>query len=109
MRVAGDRVRQAPLGSSRILDTPVYARIGPPELTRRNAMCGAMSGSILQRWEVAELIHRYADSLNHRDFDCYTDCWIEASVFKQTIANQDEAPQQRVATIERPISLEARG
>jgi hypothetical protein len=72
-------------------------------------MCGAMSGSILERWEVAELIHRYADSLNHRDFDCYTDCWIEASVFKQTIANQDEAPQHRVATIERPISLEARG
>jgi hypothetical protein len=68
-----------------------------------------MKSSILDRLEVAELIARYADSLNHRDFDAYTDCWTEDAVFKQTIANQNEAPQDRVATIERPISLEARG
>jgi hypothetical protein len=69
----------------------------------------SMKSSILDRFEVAELIGRYADSLNHRDWDRYTDCWIEEGVFKQTIANQDEAPQDQVTTIERPISLEARG
>jgi hypothetical protein len=68
-----------------------------------------MKSTVLDRLEVAELIARYADSLNHRDWDAYTDCWVEEGIFKQTIANQDEAPQDRVATIERPINLEARG
>jgi hypothetical protein len=68
-----------------------------------------MSHSVLQRLEVAEVIARYTDSINHRDWERYRDCWTEDCVFRQTVESDQGAVSDSVTSTKRPINLEAIG
>lgn len=63
----------------------------------------------LERFRVSELIARYVDALNHRDWDRYADCWTPDCVFAMTIANGDEPASDKMTTIVRPISVRTEG
>ncbi|HMO68078.1 MAG TPA: nuclear transport factor 2 family protein, partial [Novosphingobium sp.] len=63
----------------------------------------------LERFRVTELISRYVDALNHRDWDRYADCWTEDCIFKMTIANSAEPASGRMTTIASPISVRTDG
>lgn len=65
--------------------------------------------ALLDRFQVTELIGRYVDSINHRDWARYADCWAERGIFRQTVETVDEAPNATVTTTDRPINLEAVG
>jgi hypothetical protein len=63
----------------------------------------------LERFRIHELIGRYVDALNHRDWERYKDCWIEDSVFAMTIATGDAPPVDKMTTIKKPISVRVVG
>jgi hypothetical protein len=63
----------------------------------------------LERFRVSELIGRYVDALNHRDWDRYADCWTEDCIFMMTIANDDAPASDKMTTIARPISVRTDG
>jgi hypothetical protein len=63
----------------------------------------------LERFRLTELIGRYVDALNHRDWESYADCWTEDCIFKMTIANDDAPASDKMTTIARPISVRTDG
>jgi hypothetical protein len=65
--------------------------------------------AILERFRIHELIGRYVDALNHRDWKRYEACWIEDSVFAMTIATDDAPPVDKMTTIKKPISVRVVG
>jgi hypothetical protein len=69
----------------------------------------AVEAAILERFLIHELIGRYVDALNHRDWESYKDCWTEDSVFAMTIANENTPPVDKMTTIKKPISVRVVG
>jgi hypothetical protein len=65
--------------------------------------------AILERFLIHELIGRYVDALNHRDWHRYRDCWTEDSVLTMTIANDDAPPVDKMTTLSKPISVRVVG
>ena len=65
--------------------------------------------AILERFRLHELIGRYVDSLNHRDWERYGDCWTEDCIFMMTIANDDAPAESGMTTVARPISVRTEG
>lgn len=65
--------------------------------------------SALERFRVTELISRYVDALNHRDWERYADCWTHDCIFKMTIANDDAPATDKMTTIAQPISVRTDG
>lgn len=63
----------------------------------------------LERFRVTELIGRYVDSLNHRDWERYGDCWTEDCVFKMTIANDDTDADDKMTSVATPNSVRTDG
>lgn len=63
----------------------------------------------LERFRVTELIGRYVDALNHRDWDSYADCWTQDCIFKMSIANDTAPASDMMTTIARPISVRTDG
>ncbi len=60
---------------------------------------------ILERFQLHELIGRYVDALNHRDWVRYKDCWIEDSSFAMTIANDDAPIHDKLTSIKKPTGV----
>jgi hypothetical protein len=65
--------------------------------------------AIVERFQVHELIGRYVDSLNHRDWERYKDCWIEDGLFTMTIATDDTRVQATLTTIAKPTGVRVAG
>jgi hypothetical protein len=65
--------------------------------------------AVLERFKVHELIGRYVDTLNHRDWPRYQDCWIEASLFTMTISNDATPIGDKLTSIKKPTGVRAVG
>jgi SnoaL-like domain len=65
--------------------------------------------AILERFQVHELIGRYVDALNHRDWARYKDCWVENSLFTMTISNDDAPAQDKLTSIKKPTGVRVVG
>jgi len=72
-------------------------------------MSNDAEAALLERFRIHELIGRYVDALNHRDWERYKDCWIEDSHFAMTIANDDSPIQDTLATIKKPAGVRVVG
>ncbi len=64
---------------------------------------------ILERFVIHELVGRYVDALNHRDWASYGNCWTQDAVFAMTISNDDAPPEEKMTTIKKPISVRVVG
>lgn len=65
--------------------------------------------AILERFQVHELIGRYVDALNHRDWQRYKDCWVEDCFFTMTISNDDSPVEATLTTIKKPTGVRVVG
>src|SRR5580704_3240896 len=65
--------------------------------------------AVLERFKVHELIGRYVDTLNHRDWARYQDCWIEDSLFTMTISNDAAPIGDKLTSIKKPTGVRAVG
>ena len=59
----------------------------------------------LERFRVHELIGRYVDALNHRDWESYADCWTEDCIFEMTVAESETPVSEKMTTTQRPIGV----
>lgn len=64
---------------------------------------------LLERLRVQELINRYVDTLNHRDWDLYRTLWVEDSVLSMTYDNDDAPVQNKMTTTECPAGVRVVG
>lgn len=67
------------------------------------------SPEILERFQLHELIGRYVDALNHRDWNRYGDCWIDDSLFTMTVETDSTALDNKLETIEKPSGVRSVG
>ncbi len=65
--------------------------------------------AVFERFRLHELIGHYVDSLNHRDWVRYQDCWVENSVFTMTISNDDTPTGEKLTTIKKPMGVKVVG
>ena len=65
--------------------------------------------TVLERFKVHELIGRYVDALNHRDWERYKDCWTEDSLFSMTISNVDAPTEDKLTSIKKPMGVRVVG
>lgn len=63
----------------------------------------------VQRFLLHELIHRYADAINHNDWSAYRDCWTDDGVFEQVDSLVDTAGDLENPLGERPANLRVEG
>src|ERR1700712_2163502 len=65
--------------------------------------------AVLERFRLHELIGRYVDALNHRDWDRYAKCWTEDCVFEMSVADSDDEISDKMTTTQRPIGVRTTG
>lgn len=65
--------------------------------------------AVLQRFEVQELIYRYADAINHNEWTEYRDCWVPSGVFEQVDSLNPEAGDIVNPLKNRPANLRVEG
>lgn len=63
----------------------------------------------LERFRVHELIGRYVDALNHRDWDSYADCWTEDCIFEMQVAQSEAPVSDKMTTIQKPVGVRTEG
>ena len=63
----------------------------------------------LERFRVHELIGRYVDALNHRDWETYADLWTEDCVFEMHVAESETPVTDKMTTTQRPIGVRTEG
>jgi len=68
-----------------------------------------LTASVQIRFEVQELISRYADAINHNDWQAYRDCWVEDGVFVQVDSLQDTPGNLEQPLTDRPANLRVEG
>lgn len=68
-----------------------------------------MPDEALLRFVVQELIHRYADAINHNDWAAYRDCWAVDGVFVQADSLVDAAGDLDNPLGDRPANLQVVG
>jgi len=61
------------------------------------------------RFEIQELISRYADAINHNDWQAYRDCWVEDGIFVQIDSLQDTPGDLAQPLTDRPANLRVVG
>lgn len=64
---------------------------------------------LLERLRVQELMNRYVDVLNHRDWDTYRTLWVEDSWLAMTYDGDDAPVQDKMTTTERPAGVRVDG
>ena len=64
---------------------------------------------ILERFRIRELIYRYVDALNHRDWEAYADCWVEDGWFKMIYQTADAPTEATMTKTDQPLNIVARG
>lgn len=88
--------------------TPARAASAAAPTRRRNS-AREEERAILERFCVHELINRYVDALNHRDWQRYADCWTEDCVFEMTVAESQTPVSDKMTTTQRPIGVRTQG
>ena len=63
----------------------------------------------LERFRVHELLGRYVDTLNHRDWARYAECWTEDGVLTMIFAGNDSAPSDDIPDPAKPANLRVVG
>jgi hypothetical protein len=90
---------------------PKYVNIAsdPDKAIGREKTMANDDAATLERFRVHELIHRYVDTLNHRDWAGYKDCWIEDAIFEMTVEADNTPARGKLTTAERPNNIRLTG
>lgn len=64
---------------------------------------------LLERFRVFELLNRYVDALNHRDWATYKELWIEDSSLSMIYENETSAPVDKMTTTQTPVNVRVTG